>query len=320
MRIGEVEQQTGLPRKTIRFYEQKGLLAVERSENSYREYDEGMLTRLKTIAILRRAGISIADLQLWTDGVITTKEMLRKRLHELKDSVDTAADQVKLCQNQLAGSDFASLFDDLQEIVIDDAPDGSEQTTAENEPALLGIDIGTTSISAVILTIPTHRLRGVYTIASGADLPETLPFAKTQDAAGIVNRIDKLIDALLHRCPTICAIGFTGQMHGIIYMDENGKLLSPLYTWEDNRAGEEYDGVVPSTCVRIREKNRLASAAGIRIGCAYRPPAPWKGTAERSETGDDHGLRRLPFDRTKNAALSRDKRSKSWLFHAVAWV
>ncbi len=254
MRIGEVEQQTGLPRKTIRFYEQKGLLAVERSENSYREYDEGMLTRLKTIAILRRAGISVVDLQLWTDGVITTKEMLRKRLHELKDSVDTAADQVKLCQNLLAGSDFASLFDDLQEPDVDDAPDGTEQTTAENEPALLGIDIGTTTISAVVLTIPTHRLRGVYTIASGADLPETLPFAKTQDAAGIVNRIDKLIDALLHRCPTICAIGITGQMHGIVYMDENGKLLSPLYTWEDNRAGEEYDGVVPSTCVRIREK------------------------------------------------------------------
>ena len=36
MRIGEVEQQTGLPRKTIRFYESKGLLSVERSENSYR--------------------------------------------------------------------------------------------------------------------------------------------------------------------------------------------------------------------------------------------------------------------------------------------
>ena len=254
MRIGEVEQQTGLPRKTIRFYEQKGLLAVERSENAYRDYNEEMVTRLKTIAILRRAGISIADIQLWTDGVITTQEMLRKRLHELKDSVDTAADQVKLCRNLLAGSDFESLFGDPQNLAVDDAPDGSERTAAENGPALLGIDIGTTTISAVILAIPTHRSCGVYTIASGADLQAAEPFAKTQDACGIVERVNKLIDALLHRCPAICAIGFTGQMHGIVYMDEDGHLLSPLYTWEDSRAGVAYDGVTPSTCEIISER------------------------------------------------------------------
>lgn len=254
MRIGEVEQQTGLPRKTIRFYEQKGLLAVERSENSYREYDDGMVTRLKTIGILRRAGISIADMQLWTDGVITTQEMLRKRLHELKDSVDNAADQVKLCRNLLAGTDFESLFGDLRDLHEEDAPDNPERAAAENEPALLGIDIGTTTISAVVLAIPSHRSVGVYTIASGASLPETEPFAKTQDAAGIMERVGKLIDALLHRCPTIYAIGFTGQMHGIVYMDENGALLSPLYTWEDSRAGTVYGNIAPSTCEVIRER------------------------------------------------------------------
>ena len=103
MQIGEVEQQTGLPRKTIRFYESKGLLSVERSENSYREYDEAMVKRLKTIAIFRRAGISIADIQLWCDNVISTEEMLKKRLHELKDSVDTASDQLMLCRNLMSG-------------------------------------------------------------------------------------------------------------------------------------------------------------------------------------------------------------------------
>lgn len=32
------------------------------------------------------------------------------------------------------------------------------------------------------------------------------------------------------------AIGFSGQMHGIVYTDENGKSVSPLYTWQDERA------------------------------------------------------------------------------------
>ena len=40
MRISDVEKQTGLTRKTIRFYEAKGLLTVGRSDNSYRDYDE----------------------------------------------------------------------------------------------------------------------------------------------------------------------------------------------------------------------------------------------------------------------------------------
>ena len=253
MRIGEVEQQTGLPRKTIRFYEAKGLLAVERSENAYREYDEAMVKRLKSIALLRRAGISIADMQLWTDGVITTREMLRKSLHELKNSVDTAADQVKLCRNLLAGYDFESLFGDLRDLSEEDTPDNADRCAAENGPTLLGIDIGTTTISAVVLDIQTHKTVGVYTIASGADLPKEAPFAKIQDAAGIMERVQKLIDALLHRCPTITAVGFTGQMHGIVYMDLTGELLSPLYTWEDSRAGAVYGGVSGSTCDHIRE-------------------------------------------------------------------
>lgn len=254
MRIGEVEQKTGLPRKTIRFYEAKGLLAVERSENAYRECDESMVIRLKTIGILRRAGISIADLQLWTDGVITTQEILRKRLHELKNNVDTATDQVKLCQNLLAGYDFDTLFGDMCDLSEEETPDNADQITMENGSTFLGIDIGTTTISAVVLDIQSHKTASVYTIPSGANLPEEAPYTKTQDAAGIMNRVQKLIDALLHHCPNIVAVGFTGQMHGIVYMDAAGDLLSPLYTWEDNRAGVIYGGVTASTCAYIREK------------------------------------------------------------------
>ena len=40
MRIKDVEQRTGLTRKSIRFYEAKGLLNVKRTENTYRDYDE----------------------------------------------------------------------------------------------------------------------------------------------------------------------------------------------------------------------------------------------------------------------------------------
>ena len=70
MRIREVEQKTGLSRKAVRLYEAKGLLSVERSDNDYREYDEEDVKRLQKIAVLRRAGVSVTDIQLWQNGVM----------------------------------------------------------------------------------------------------------------------------------------------------------------------------------------------------------------------------------------------------------
>ncbi|GHO97789.1 hypothetical protein KSF_078370 [Reticulibacter mediterranei] len=43
MLISELEKKTGLPRHTIRFYEQEGLLekhSIRRGENNYRDYSD----------------------------------------------------------------------------------------------------------------------------------------------------------------------------------------------------------------------------------------------------------------------------------------
>ena len=37
---------------------------------------------------------------------------------------------------------------------------------------------------------------------------------------------------------SLAGIGLTGQMHGIIYVDRQGEAVSPLYTWQDSRAGK----------------------------------------------------------------------------------
>ena len=103
MRISDVEKQTGLTRRTIRFYEAKGLLTVGRSDNSYRDYDEAVVAELRRIVILRKAGISLSDVQLWQSEVITWPEMIHKRLHELRDAADEASEQTDLCRALLDG-------------------------------------------------------------------------------------------------------------------------------------------------------------------------------------------------------------------------
>ena len=168
MRIRDVELLTGLNRKAIRLYEDKGLLTVERSDNDYREYNGEDVSRLRRIAVLRRAGVYIADIQLWQDRVITGKEMLGKRLTELRDAADTAEDQVKLCNrlSALLGSDY---FDDSADAdsLADLLPAVAEADTEELEPIdsraplTLGLDIGTTTVSAAVLNPLTGRRRSI---------------------------------------------------------------------------------------------------------------------------------------------------------------
>ena len=51
-----------------------------------------------------------------------------------------------------------------------------------------------------------------------------------------------LLDDLLARYGPVSGIGVTGQMHGILYLDEHGRPVSPLYTWLDARAWRQAAG------------------------------------------------------------------------------
>lgn len=258
MRIKDVEKRTGLSRKSIRFYESRGLLQVGRSENSYREYDDAMITQLKAIAVLRKAGASISDIQLWQDDVITTQELLHKRLSELKDSSDVTAAQTELCRSLLDRFDPDAVLG----VCPDTAPDEKEVPPpfSPDAPLCLGIDIGTTTISSVVLDLTTGSAAS-YTVKSDADLPAPHSWEKLQDVQLIEDRVRRLTDSLLQRYPGIRAIGFTGQMHGILYVDSMGTPLSPLYTWQDERAGHGS----PSACDILCEKTgyRLSNGYGL---------------------------------------------------------
>ena len=53
MKIKQVEELVGITRKNIRFYEEQGLLNVERAENGYREYHRADIARLQEIKLFR---------------------------------------------------------------------------------------------------------------------------------------------------------------------------------------------------------------------------------------------------------------------------
>jgi len=61
MNIGTVAQRTGLPVKTIRYYEDIGLVKPLRAENGYRDFDVRDLERLQLVAQGRQMGFSLEE-------------------------------------------------------------------------------------------------------------------------------------------------------------------------------------------------------------------------------------------------------------------
>ena len=61
MNISEVGARAGLPAKTIRYYEDIGLIRPERGENGYRRFRESDLHKLAFIGRARGLGFSIED-------------------------------------------------------------------------------------------------------------------------------------------------------------------------------------------------------------------------------------------------------------------
>ena len=90
----------------------------------------------------------------------------------------------------------------------------------------LGIDIGTTSISFAVV----DGNEVIYTSSScnSSALKENNDY---QNADIIFETVKDETDKILKNYK-IESIGFTGQMHGIVYTDDNGLAVSPLYTWK----------------------------------------------------------------------------------------
>jgi MerR family transcriptional regulator, repressor of the yfmOP operon len=63
MRIGEAAERLGITPRTIKYYEELGLLTPERSGGNYREYDEEDLERLERIRNMQKLGFSLAGIQ-----------------------------------------------------------------------------------------------------------------------------------------------------------------------------------------------------------------------------------------------------------------
>ena len=90
IKIQEVSSKYDITARTLRYYEDMGLIASTRSEDyAYRLYDEAAIKRLEQILILRKLNISVKDIRriFSTSGSEVVLEVLGKKVRNIDDEV-----------------------------------------------------------------------------------------------------------------------------------------------------------------------------------------------------------------------------------------
>jgi len=121
MVIRELAQLTGVPAKTIRYYESIGLLPpAQRAANNYRQYTPADVERLRFIASARSLGFSLDDiaeiLAARDNGIAPCQRVLDAVAQRLTEIDRRIADLLTLrdCLRQLQSEGAMLPLDDVQ--------------------------------------------------------------------------------------------------------------------------------------------------------------------------------------------------------------
>ncbi len=98
MFINEVEHKVGLSKKSIRFYEENGLLTPKRdANNKYRIYEKKDIEKLKVIKFLRELGVPIRELQLLNTNQLSLKDCMIDRIQKIDNATKNYEKVKNMC-------------------------------------------------------------------------------------------------------------------------------------------------------------------------------------------------------------------------------
>jgi len=91
LKIQELSQTTGVPAKTIRYYEESGVLpSPPRKPNGYRDYDQTDIDRLRLVAGARRLDLSLDDIR----EILALRDRREAPCRTLLDRIQRKANEV----------------------------------------------------------------------------------------------------------------------------------------------------------------------------------------------------------------------------------
>jgi len=136
-----------------------------------------------------------------------------------------------------------------------------------------GLDVGTTTLSVVIMDVTAGHLLARHTVAHTAQSSSPADRARGRAEldldllrAQIMEALAEAVRQVGERAADLRGLGVTGQMHGVALLGPGARPLGPGITWQDHRALEEIPGAGETYLQRFL---RLAGgpAAFERMGC-----------------------------------------------------
>lgn len=139
-------------------------------------------------------------------------------------------------------------------------------------PYVLGVDLGTTSITGLALDLETGGLASVSTLPNDCETTtevDKLRGRSEWDASRIINKTCECLRAVVQNLGTesqsCLGIGITGQQHGVVIVDECLEPLGPLINWQDRRGLDPCQGSNRTVVERAIEL--IGPEAPQRTGC-----------------------------------------------------
>jgi DNA-binding transcriptional MerR regulator len=112
MRIGELAEQAGTSTRSLRYYEQQGLLAARRNANGHRDYDESDLRLVREIRGLLTIGFALEETRPFVeclrsghrsgDSCPASVAGYRRKLAEVEEYLDRLGEVRDHLRSQLA--------------------------------------------------------------------------------------------------------------------------------------------------------------------------------------------------------------------------
>jgi DNA-binding transcriptional MerR regulator len=117
MRIGELAAATGTSTRSLRYYEEQGLLPTRRTPNGHRDYDESDLRLVREIRGLLSIGFGLAETRPFVeclraghasgDACPAAVAVYRRKLAEVEECIDRLTSVRDHLRTQLDRSDVA---------------------------------------------------------------------------------------------------------------------------------------------------------------------------------------------------------------------
>jgi len=140
-------------------------------------------------------------------------------------------------------------------------------------PITIGIDIGTTTITALALDAERGDVVASVTAANDAQMTNAAEKGRSRsewDATRMVQNayevVREMVTKLDGRRTGVAGIGLTGQQHGVVIVDEQLRPITPFINWQDRRGLEPVRGAKQTY---VEKAARLSGpGATKRTGCA----------------------------------------------------